>query len=213
MKTMNAPRCGERNTHRKEKKKMDHLENQNGQDAVRMDGTIKVAFNALLGFMRTELIARGILFLILGLLMMFKPGETLLVISVTIGIFILIDGIVMLISALKYQGNGKVFLLLNAAFFIALGLFSCTAPLAMNIIWVMMIGFWQLFSGIQCIGFRKTAGSSAILSGILSIIAGLVLIMMPVFGLMTMMWIMGLISFVSGISAIVLGVRMKKAAV
>lgn len=189
---------------------MENFENQNGQAAVRMNEALTEAIGKVLGFMKKELIVRGIVFLILGLLMMFKPQETMLVITVTVGIFILIDGIVMLFSALKFQGNGRTFMLLNAVFFIALGLFSCTAPLTMKLIWVIMIGFWQLFSGIQCLGFRDTAGSSAIFSGVCSIIAGLILILMPLLGLMTLMWVMGIISFVSGIASILLGIRIRK---
>lgn len=190
---------------------MENCDKQNAPNGLQPENAFAEAIKAVAGFMRKELIFRGILFLILGLLMLFRPGQTLIAITIMIGVFILIDGIFMLIPALKYRSQGRPFLILNAVFFILLGLFSCTAPLKMNIIWVIMIGFWQLVSGIQCLTFRNSAGSSAILSGVCGIIAGVLLIFMPVLGMLTLMWVMGILSFLSGLSAILLGIRLKKA--
>jgi len=187
------------------------MENQEVEKMVPPVNALNGIVKKFIGFMRAELIFRGILFLILGLLMMCRPGETMLVITITIGVFTLVDGVIMLISALMYHGSGKGMAILNSILLILLGLFCCTAPLKMNIVWVIMVGFWQLFSGISCLSLRASAGNSAIFSGICGIIAGLILIFMPVLGLLTLMWLMGIFAFIGGLSALILGIRLRKA--
>jgi len=187
------------------------MESCERENAPRPNEILAEAMKGVIGFMRKELILRGGLFLLLGLQMLFKPALTMLAITIVVGAFILLDGVALLFSALKYHGNGKGILLANAVLFILLGIVTCANPLMMNVIWVILFGFWQLFSGINCLGYWKQAGSSAAVSGICGIISGLFLICMPAFGLVALMWLLGVVSFLSGLSAILLGIRLRKA--
>ena len=166
----------------------------------------------LLNYVKKTLILRGIIFLILGILMMFHPADVLMLIAILVGISILIDGCVNLFAAWRYNNPQRPLAVFGAVCFILLGIATITSPLMVNTFWVVMIGFWELFSGIQCLCLtNNNTRGTALVSGILSIIVGILLISSPLIGLLTISWLIGVMSFISGLSAIILGIRLKSA--
>ncbi len=161
---------------------------------------------------------RGILALIFGLLALFQPASTMLVVVWVFGIFMLVDGIIAVISA--FTSNAKSehwwFIIIGGILGIILGILTLYNPLAMGIAWVYLIAIWAIGTGIFMlitgIRLRKEIEGEVwmIIGGILSVIFGLLVLFNPASGAIAIGIIVGIYAVVFGIMFIALSIRMKK---
>jgi uncharacterized membrane protein HdeD (DUF308 family) len=160
---------------------------------------------------------RGIVFIIFGVLAFAWPGLTLITLVLFYGAFALIDGVLSLFSAFK--GGQKVappwWLVVVGLIGIAAGGATFLWPGLSALVLLLFIGAWALVRGIfEIIGaiqLRKEIDNEwmLILSGAVSVIFGLIMLIMPGAGAVALVWVIAAYSIVIGVLLIGLSLRLR----
>ena len=157
--------------------------------------------NSILKMTKGMMIFRAVIMFIIGVCMIFAPLQTLWWMTVCIGAFVLIDGVTLLSGALQARDELRGIMLINAVLLIMLGLFSLVSPFLMDMVWVMLIGVWQLLAGLQYLFLRKSGKHTVftMLNGILSVLAGLFFLLLPFGGLLAASWLIAAVLITSAV--------------
>lgn len=167
--------------------------------------TIQNQLNSILRMSKGMIIFRSAIMLLIGICMIFAPLQTLWWMTICIGAIVLIDGIMILAASLQSQDELRGVMLINSALLIILGIFSLFSPLMMDMVWVMLLGIWQLLSGLQYLFLRKRARHTffTLMTGILSVLAGLFFLFVPFGGLLAATWLIAIILIVSAVLTLI----------
>ena len=163
--------------------------------------TIQNQLNSILKMTRGMIIFRAMIMLIIGVCMIFAPLQTLWWMTICIGAIVLIDGVMLLSASLQSKNELQGVMLINAALLIILGVFSLISPLIMDMVWVMMLGIWQLLAGLQYLFLRKRTRHTffTLVTGILSVLAGLFFLLLPFGGLLAATWLIAIVLLTSSV--------------
>jgi uncharacterized membrane protein HdeD (DUF308 family) len=135
------------------------------------------------------------------------------------GAYVLVDGILAIIAALsKRQGSGLPWwtLLLEGLLGIAAGIVAFVWPGITALFLLFVIASWAIVTGvfevIAAIKLRKEIEGELwlALSGILSIIFGVLLFVRPGAGALTVVWLIGAYAIFFGILLLALAFRLKR---
>ena len=161
--------------------------------------TIQNQLNSILKMTRGMIIFRAMIMLIIGVCMIFAPLQTLWWMTICIGAIVLIDGVMLLSASLQSKNELQGVMLINAALLIILGVFSLISPLIMDMVWVMMLGIWQLLAGLQYLFLHKRTRHTffTLVTGILSVLAGLFFLLLPFGGLLAATWLIAIVLLTS----------------
>jgi uncharacterized membrane protein HdeD (DUF308 family) len=150
------------------------------------------------------ILAFGILTLVLGILVVSWPGQTVLVVAVLLGIDLFIVGIFRLVTAFTADAAGhRVSYTLTGILAILVGIlclrhtFQTVAVLALilGVFWVIT-GILDFFTGIFVKDLPHRAWTIGI--GVLGFVAGLVVLFQPAISLTTLAWVLGIWLIVYG---------------
>ena len=166
-----------------------------------MTGIFKAIGNALL--------IRGIIMVLFGLLFWIHPIQVMNIIIIVIGLMLIIDSIPLFISSFGLKGPSKSVMLIPASIMLILGLLCTFNALGIARIGIVIIGIWQLISGIQSVSTARNSGYLGVVSALLSILVGVILVVSPIVGLLAYTWLLALCIIVSGISAFLLGLKLR----
>ncbi|MFD5784529.1 HdeD family acid-resistance protein [Streptomyces sp. NPDC126933] len=151
------------------------------------------------------LLAAGIAAIALGVFVLAWPGETLLVVGVLFGIYLLASGILQLAAAFgsHVPGGMRALHFITGALSVLLGLICFRGEAESLLLLALWIGFGWLLRGIMLVTVAvSTEGLPArgwqLFFGALTIVAGVVLIVSP-FGSLAVL------TLVSGVWLVVLG--------
>lgn len=149
----------------------------------------------------------GIVTLILGLFLLYKPYGTMLVLVTFLGAYWFVAGIIGLISLFWDRTNMGTKLLFGILGLIA-GLAILSYPLyssfVVPFIFLIMIGVWGLIMGfVALFGAFKGGGWGAAIMGILLIIFGLLLLANPYVATLVTPFVLGVFGVGAGIAAII----------
>ncbi len=150
------------------------------------------------------LIVEGILLILFGLVALAWPGMTLLSFTFVFGLYVLFAGVVGLINGIMHINKGwsAIGAIVLGALFIAAGayIFRHTGISAVTL--VLFVGFTFIFRGIYeivaAIAEPTMHRGLAITSGVLALLAGLILLRYPVGGGLAYVWVVGIYALVSG---------------
>lgn len=164
------------------------------------------------------LLLRGIASIVFGVLAFVWPGLTLVTLVLFYGAFALVDGVIALVAA--FSGGTKPvptwWLVVIGLLGIAAGIVTFMMPGITAILLVWFIGAWALVHGIfEIIGaiqLRKEIDNEwmLILSGVVSVLFGLIVLIAPGAGALAMIWVIAAYSIVFGITFIALALRLRK---
>ncbi|MFZ3454496.1 HdeD family acid-resistance protein [Arthrobacter sp. 7Tela_A1] len=145
--------------------------------------------------------------LVIGLLILFWPQATLSVIAFFFGLYFLISGIVRVVSGITApmsSGLRVLNIILGVLLFI-LGIAAIRNPLSSLAVLGMVVGIAWIIEGILALTEIETGGSRwyAITFGVLSIIAGVVVLFLPVESLAALVIFGGIFLAVLGIVQLV----------
>src|SRR5499433_2485246 len=164
------------------------------------------------------LLLRGIAAILFGVLAFAWPGLTLVTLVLLYGAFALVDGVLSLIAA--FSGSAKPvptwWLIVVGLLGIGAGVVTFLWPGITAVLLVMFIGAWALVHGIfEIIGaiqLRKEIDNEwmLILSGVISVLFGLIVLIAPGAGALALIWVIAAYSIVFGISFIALSLRLRK---
>jgi len=160
---------------------------------------------------------RGVASILFGILAFALPGVTLAVIVVLFGAYALVDGILAIVSAIRALHGHKPWgsFLLEGAFGIVIGLVTFFVPGVTLVFVVTLIAIWAIVTGALEIAAavrlrRHVPGEWVlILTGIVSVLFGILLFAAPLTGALVIVWWLGAYAVLFGILLLVLAFRLR----
>jgi uncharacterized membrane protein HdeD (DUF308 family) len=142
---------------------------------------------------------RGVFAVIFGILALVWPVLTLSALILLFAVYALVDGISTIITGISDRhGNSRWWVLLFEGLFgIAAGIMAFTWPNVTALLLVYFIAVWALFTGvfeiIAAIRLRQELKSEWVLglTGVLSIVFSLILMINPGPGAVALIWVIG----------------------
>lgn len=163
-------------------------------------------------------VVRGVIAVIFGIVALVSPLPTAVALAIVVGIFAIVDGIVDLIDAYRHRGAPGVGIrVVIAVVSLVFGILVLAWPqvslavlVALVAIWFIIIGVLQIVANL---GVRKQSGGSwllGVLAGALSVLFGILVLIWPKAGVITLIWLIGIWALIWGIALILLGLRLRK---
>ncbi|MGB2612507.1 MAG: HdeD family acid-resistance protein [Isosphaeraceae bacterium] len=160
---------------------------------------------------------RGLVAVLFGIMAFAWPGITLAALVLLYGAFALADGILAVAAAVvgRTQGMPWWALLLEGVTGIAVGILTFFWPGITALALLYLIAAWALVTGVfeiaAAIRLRREIQGEwlLVLSGVLSILFGLALVVNPGAGALAVIWLIGAYAIASGVLLIVLGFKLR----
>jgi uncharacterized membrane protein HdeD (DUF308 family) len=165
-------------------------------------------------------IIRGVLAIIFGLIAFFGPVATAIALAIVIAVFAIVAGVFDIIEAIRHRGSSSMVLrIVLGAVSILFGILVLVWPGISLAILLITVGVWAIITGIlqimSSIRHRTVPESGwvwGLIGGAVTILFGVLVLIWPATGLVTIIWIIGIWAVVWGIILILLGVQLRKAA-
>jgi uncharacterized membrane protein HdeD (DUF308 family) len=159
------------------------------------------------------LLLRGIAAVLFGLAALFSPGVTLFVLIVFFGAYAMVDGALAIVAGFRGSEGSRWLLLAEGVLGVLAGLVAFFWPGMTALVLLFLISAWAILTGllkvIMAIAFRRKVENAWLmgLSGVLSVLFGVVLAVLPGEGLLSLVWLVGIYALIFGVALIVLGFR------
>ncbi|MDH3691770.1 MAG: DUF308 domain-containing protein [Gammaproteobacteria bacterium] len=166
-----------------------------------------------LGDVWWTLLVRGLLAVALGLAALFWPIATLALLVRLIGLYVLFDGILSLLATFRAKEFGAY--LVSGLISVAIGLILLFWPDVTGRLLMIIVGLWALFHGVVLfLAGRQTDPNDpdrglTITIGAVAAIVGLVLVIWPATGVVTISWTIAIAALLLGGLLIFLAMRIK----
>ena len=160
---------------------------------------------------------RGVVAVLFGVIALAMPGITLAALVITWGVYSVADGIVALVAAWQARRDGQpIWSFLGIGLLgIAAGVTTLLWPGVTQLVLMMVIAGWAVGTGVFQIGAairlrKEIQGEWALgLSGALSVLFGLMMIVSPGAGALAVVWLIAGYAIAFGVLLIVLGFRLR----
>lgn len=181
---------------------------QRSSDPADAMGTLGRSWGWILGF--------GIITLILGILIVAWPSETVLVVAVLFGLELFVGGIFRLVMAFTSEAEGhRVAYTLIGILAILVGVlvlrhtFQTVALLGfiLGLFWVIA-GVMDFFAGVFVRDMPRRGW--AIFEGLLAFVAGIVVLMQPHLSLSVLAWVLGIWLILYGLMEIIASFSLRR---
>jgi uncharacterized membrane protein HdeD (DUF308 family) len=152
------------------------------------------------------LLFRGVLAIILGIIALVAPWIALLALIYVFGAYAFLDGVLAVVVAIQER---RVlprwgWLLVEGIAGIILGIVAFAWPTATAFILLYIVAAWAIVTGMLEIGAGLTVQDWLIgLAGILSVAFGVLLLVLPSAGLLSILWLLGIYALVFGVILII----------
>ncbi|OLT54555.1 HdeD family acid-resistance protein [Cellulosimicrobium sp. CUA-896] len=164
------------------------------------------------------LVLRGVLAVLFGVVALAWPAITAAAFVWIVGVFAVVDGLVLVIEGVRRRGTGggTAFLVTMGLVSVAVGVVLLVWPGKTAIVLTWIIGFWAVLYGLvqaaASLLLRRAAGSGwgwGVLAGVLSIVFGLLVLFNVEAGLVSIVWLLGIFAIVWGVMLVVFGVQVR----
>lgn len=160
---------------------------------------------------------RGIAAILFGLMALIWPGLTVYALLIVFGAYAIFDGIMSIIIGFQRKSGDDRWWswALDGFLSIVIGLMALFWPEATALAFVIWMAAWAVVAGIfriiAAIRLRaEIEGEWALgLSGVLMVIWGVLMAMIPAAGLLSIAWLIGLFALLIGVVMIVLAFRLR----
>ncbi|MDQ1713765.1 MAG: hypothetical protein QOE45_3215 [Frankiaceae bacterium] len=159
---------------------------------------------------------RGAAAVLFGILTAFWPGITVFVLVMLFGAYVLIDGVVTTVSAIRGRvRKHRGLVALGGLTGVAAGVVTFLWPAITALALLYVIAAWMFVTGIvhvaTAIRLRREISNEWLLGlgGFLSVAAGIALAVLPGVGLLALTWLVGAYAIVFGSVLIALAVRLR----
>lgn len=163
------------------------------------------------------LLLRGVAAIVFGILALAWPGLTLLTLIFLYAAFALTDGVIAIIAAITGSAPaGRWWLAIVGLIGVAVGALTFMLPGMTALILLYTMAGWAVATGVfQIIGairLRKEIDNEwlLILSGVISVLFGLGVMVHPGAGALALVWVIGTYAIIAGVTYIGLAFRLKK---
>jgi uncharacterized membrane protein HdeD (DUF308 family) len=155
---------------------------------------------------RNMFLFRGLAAIAFGIIALVWPKMTLLVLVTLFGIFAIISGIAVVAAALQNRGeHGWGVLLFEGILWLLVGVVALIWPGVTALSFLYLLAAWAIITGILEIiaplSFPMSGGRGVlmVLSGLVSIVFGIVIAVQPASGLLAVVWLIGIYAIVFGV--------------
>jgi uncharacterized membrane protein HdeD (DUF308 family) len=160
---------------------------------------------------------RGIVAILFGLLAIFATRLALFALVLFFGAYALVDGIFAIVAAIRRIENHERWgiLLLEGVIGVIIGLVTFFVPSVTLLFLAYLIAIWALLTGIaeiiEAIRLRAVIRNEwlLILSGVLSVVFGVIMFFVPGAGLLAVTLIIGIFAIIFGVVEIGLAFRLR----
>jgi uncharacterized membrane protein HdeD (DUF308 family) len=162
-------------------------------------------------------VLEGILGIVFGILALVYPGITLVTLAILFAIWAIVSGVVQIVEGWRvaeHRGRSWPFAVMGVLAIVA-GIIALVVPGITILGFAILLGAWLLVKGVLEIytawRIREEVSGEWLLAlaGALGIIAGLIILAMPVVGVIFTVALVASWAIVGGIVAIVLGWRLR----
>jgi uncharacterized membrane protein HdeD (DUF308 family) len=161
---------------------------------------------------------RGVAAIALGVLALVQPHITLVALTIFVGAYVLVDGVLALAAAIAGRGGAQQrwWLAIVGIAGILAGVVTFAWPGITTVAWLMLIAAWAIVTGVfQIIGairLRKEIDNEwfLILSGILWVAFGALMLSRPAAGAVGVAWIIATFAILAGVAYVVFAFRLRK---
>lgn len=171
------------------------------------------------------LVIRGVVALLFGIAAVFWPGLTLVTLVYLFSAFILLSGIMTLVTtaaALMDRGSStllmKVLLALLGIVEIGVAVYMLRHPLLSIATFILLIGFSLIVRGVvetvTTLHGRESGTYKTIvaITGAVSVLAGVIILLQPAAGGVAFVWVLGLFALINGSMLVALSLALSKEA-
>jgi uncharacterized membrane protein HdeD (DUF308 family) len=159
---------------------------------------------------------RGVFAIIFGIIALFMPGAALLALVLLFAAYMVVDGILAIVAAVKAarQHERWGWLIVEGIVDLIAGGIAVVWPLATVIAFVLLMGAWAIVSGalLLAASFRLHVPHGRwlmALGGAISVVWGFLLIVWPPIGALALIWWMAAYALFFGVALIVLAFRLR----
>jgi uncharacterized membrane protein HdeD (DUF308 family) len=159
---------------------------------------------------------RGVCGIIFGLVALFLPGATMLTLVLFFSAYMLVDGIFGIVAAVRAASHHQRWglLVLEGVLNIAVGVIAFIWPGLTAVTFVLLIAAWAIVTGVleivAAVRLHPEYGRWwLILSGVASVIFGVLLVVAPLAGVIVVTWWIGAFALIFGIMLVVLAFRLR----
>jgi uncharacterized membrane protein HdeD (DUF308 family) len=160
---------------------------------------------------------RGVAGVLFGLLAFFWPGITLASLVLLFGAYIFVDGVFTIAAAVRSAGENERWgmLLFEGVLGVIGGILTFILPIVTALALLYVVAGWSIVTGIlgiaTAVRLRRVIEGEWLLglSGALSVIFGVLLVIRPAAGAVALVWMIGSYAFVFGALMIGLGFRLR----
>jgi uncharacterized membrane protein HdeD (DUF308 family) len=159
-------------------------------------------------------VAMGVVSILLGLLAIFFPGATLLTVGIYFAAWLFVSGIFSLIASFSRDGDtvGRVLAAVLGVISVIVGFALLRAPFQSVEVFIFVLGVFWLAQGIMTLvaAFALREGRNLqILSGLLGIVAGIIVLTYPISSAVTLALVGGVWLVILGVTQVVAGLRLR----
>jgi uncharacterized membrane protein HdeD (DUF308 family) len=168
---------------------------------------------------RSMFLFRGLAAIVFGVLTLVWPGLSLTVLVLLFGFFAVINGVSAMVVALRNREESHWgVLLFEGILGVLAGAVALVWPGITALAFLFLIAGWAILTGVlelvALLAFPMSFGRSllSILSGIVSIVFGVLIAAQPAAGLLTVAWLIGIYAIIIGVMSIVVYFEARSAA-
>ena len=154
----------------------------------------------------------GVLSVAAGVIILFKPGDSLAALAVIAGIFLLVDGIFELLSSLAVRTRNRGMVALLGVLTAIVGVLLIRHPIAGVEAVALLIGLWLIAVGVVRVATAFDEHEHRgwhVFAGALELIAGIVIVASPSIGFATLAILVGIGLIMNGVGMTALGWAMR----
>jgi uncharacterized membrane protein HdeD (DUF308 family) len=148
----------------------------------------------------------GLVTVVAGVLILAWPGAAVLTVAVILGIHLIVAGIYRAVTALTRDIDGtlRALYLLLGLLLIVVGILCLRSPFRATAVLVLLFGLSWIANGvIELFHGVNGGGGWTIASGVVSLLAGVVVLVYPAPSVLAMVWLFGIALIVIGATATV----------
>ncbi|HZV50713.1 MAG TPA: HdeD family acid-resistance protein [Candidatus Dormibacteraeota bacterium] len=165
------------------------------------------------------LLVFGILSVLAGIFALVWPGETVFLLAVLFGWYLIVTGIFQFVSAVasgERQAGTRVWMALLGALSFFVGILCLRHVVATILALALLLGiFWIIYGVIHAfsgIAHRETPNRGlTVFAGLLSVIAGIIVLAFPAISVLALAIVLGIWLIVYGILMIAAALRLRRA--
>ena len=161
---------------------------------------------------------RGVLAILFGFLAFLLPGITLFALVFLFGAYMLVDGVLAIVTAIWTAGRNERWwlLLIEGVVGLLAGIVAFALPQAAALAFLYLVAAWAIVTGVleilAAIRLREEIEGewALVIGGAVSVAFGVILAVLPAVGILSLVWLIGAYAVMFGVLLVALAFRVRE---